>query len=420
MPPAIRVENLGKRYRLNRAGAPNGYRTLRESLVNAARSPFLRRKGDSPAAVAQDFWALDGVAFEIQPGEVVGIIGRNGAGKSTLLKVLSRITRPSRGRVEINGRVGSLLEVGTGFHPELTGRENVFLNGSILGMKRTEIAAKFEEIVAFAEVEKFLDLPVKRYSSGMYVRLAFAVAAHLEPEVLLVDEVLAVGDASYQERCIDRMGSLAASGQTILLVSHNMDIIPRLCHRAILMDGGKVEQDGPADTVVERHLASQIGQRSSNQLTDEQRPGDGSIRFAEVRLLRSDGRPCFAHVSGDDLIVETVLHSEREIAEAELAVSIKTVSGTVIVSSWTRELDWATSIRTGRQAFTCRFKDLKLRPGHTFQVVLWAGSFGIMSDLVETALTFSVLAGPSTRKMSTDKYQGAILGESSWSRHDGD
>ncbi len=419
MPPAIRVANLGKSYRVGRAAATRGYRTLRESLVDAAQAPLRRLRGRDDTPRDEEFWALKGVEFEVQPGEAIGIIGRNGAGKSTLLKILSRITKPTTGRVELRGRVGSLLEVGTGFHPELTGRENIFLNGSILDMKRSEIARKFDEIVAFAEVEKFLDTPVKRYSSGMYVRLAFAVAAHLEPEILIVDEVLAVGDASYQERCIERMGSLAASGRTILLVSHNMDVIPRLCTRAILMDGGKVGEDGPADAVVESHLASQVGRRAGADLLDGQRPGDGSIRFVKARLLKPDGRPCSAHVSGDDLIVETVLQSEGDMAEAELAISIKTVSGTRIVSSWTRELGWPTRLRAGPQTLTCRFKDLKLRPGHNFQVVLWAGSFGIMADLVETALTFMVVASPSTRQMSTDKYQGAVLVESSWSTHDG-
>ena len=224
--PAIRVGNLGKRYRLASGPGQMDYRTLRESLTSAMRKPFGGR------AKGEEFWALNGIDFEVNPGEVVGIVGRNGAGKSTLLKVLSRITKPTRGFVELNGRVGSLLEVGTGFHPELSGRENIFLNGSILGMARREIAAKFDEIVAFAEVEKFLDTPVKRYSSGMYVRLAFAVAAHLEPEILIVDEVLAVGDATFQRKCLGKMGEVSKTGRTILFVSHNMQAITRLCPRA--------------------------------------------------------------------------------------------------------------------------------------------------------------------------------------------
>jgi len=232
MTVAIKVENLSKKYVIG--AAQERQDTLRDWLVAAGRS--LRRR---PTA-ENEFWALRDVSFEVQRGEVVGVIGRNGAGKSTLLKILSRITEPTSGRAYINGRVGSLLEVGTGFHPELTGRENIFLNGAILGMRRTEIARKFDEIVAFAEIEKFLDTPVKRYSSGMYVRLAFAVAAHLEPEILLVDEVLAVGDAAFQKKCLGKMGDVAREGRTVLFVSHNMSAMQRLCQNAIFLQDGRL------------------------------------------------------------------------------------------------------------------------------------------------------------------------------------
>ena len=232
MTVAIKVENLSKKYVIG--AAQERQDTLRDWLVAAGRS--LRRR---PTA-ENEFWALRDVSFEVQRGEVVGVIGRNGAGKSTLLKILSRITEPTSGRAYINGRVGSLLEVGTGFHPELTGRENIFLNGAILGMRRTEIARKFDEIVAFAEIEKFLDVPVKRYSSGMYVRLAFAVAAHLEPEILLVDEVLAVGDAAFQKKCLGKMGDVAREGRTVLFVSHNMSAMQRLCQNAIFLQDGRL------------------------------------------------------------------------------------------------------------------------------------------------------------------------------------
>src|SRR5262245_17248548 len=241
MRPAIQVENLGKEYRL--AGGRRGYHTLRESLTDVVRLPFRR-------PIQERFWALRELGFNVRPGELVGIIGRNGAGKSTLLKILSRITRPTAGRVELNGRVGSLLEVGTGFHPELTGRENIYLNGSILGMTRREIQRKFDEIVAFSEVEPFLDTPVKRYSSGMYVRLAFAVAAHLEPEILIVDEVLAVGDAAFQRKCLGRMKAIGKEGRTVLFVSHNMRSVMNLCGRGILLHTGRVEGDRPQAGVV--------------------------------------------------------------------------------------------------------------------------------------------------------------------------
>ena len=232
--PAIRVDGLGKCYRLAHGQARSRYRTLRESIVELVKSPFKKR------TTQEEFWALNDVNFEVHPGEVVGIIGRNGAGKSTLLKILSRITKPTKGRVEINGRVGSLLEVGTGFHPELTGRENIYLNGSILGMSRKEIEQKFDEIVAFAEVERFLDTPVKRYSSGMYVRLAFAVAAHLEPEILIVDEVLAVGDSAFQNKSLGKMKAVASSGRTVLFVSHNLTSLAQFCSSGVLLNKGRV------------------------------------------------------------------------------------------------------------------------------------------------------------------------------------
>jgi lipopolysaccharide transport system ATP-binding protein len=246
---AIRVENLSKLYRIGSNGERHD--TLRDALVAA-----LRRNGDRRAERAKDaeFWALRDVSFEVKRGEVVGVIGRNGAGKSTLLKILSRITEPTSGRAEIHGRVGSLLEVGTGFHPELTGRENIYLNGAILGMKRAEIARRFDEIVAFAEIDRFLDTPVKRYSSGMYVRLAFAVAAHLEPEILLVDEVLAVGDAAFQKKCLGKMGDVAGEGRTVVFVSHNMRAIRELTYRTVMFSDGELQFDGATDDAFSRYV----------------------------------------------------------------------------------------------------------------------------------------------------------------------
>src|ERR1700761_1851241 len=241
----IKVEGLSKRYILAHADPQTGgrfkYRRFSDVVVNALRAPFrVLKKNRNSDMTREEFWALKGLSFEIQRGEVVGVIGRNGAGKSTLLKILSRITEPTTGHIEIEGRVASLLEVGTGFHPELTGRENIYLNGAILGMSRAEIRSKFDEIVAFAETEKFLDTPVKRYSSGMYVRLAFAVAAHLDPEILIVDEVLAVGDAEFQEKCLGRIQQVARNGRTVLFVSHNMSSVTQLCNRVLVMQRGKV------------------------------------------------------------------------------------------------------------------------------------------------------------------------------------
>ncbi len=279
---AIKVEGLSKRYRIG--AQQQAYRTLREKLNDAALAPFraaksiLTRNGNGNSkfeirnSKSEMFWALKDVSFEVKRGEVVGIIGRNGAGKSTLLKILSRITEPTEGYADMNGRIASLLEVGTGFHPELTGRENIFLNGSILGMKRVEIKKKFDEIVAFAEISKFIDTPVKHYSSGMYVRLAFAVAAHLDPEILLVDEVLAVGDFKFQEKCLGKMGEVASQGRTVLFVSHNLGSIQRLCPKALLLEQGSVISWGTTTDVVTDYLE---GLQDSSSFNSDARTGDG-------------------------------------------------------------------------------------------------------------------------------------------------
>jgi lipopolysaccharide transport system ATP-binding protein len=252
----VQCERLGKRYQIRHERDRQQYVALRDVIAAAIKAPFSRSNGQGALPPSEDFWALRDVSFDINAGEVVGIIGRNGAGKSTLLKVLSRITEPSEGRLTLHGRVASLLEVGTGFHPELSGRENIFLNGAILGMTRAEIVRKFDEIVAFAEVERFLDTPVKRYSSGMYVRLAFAVAAHLEPEILIVDEVLAVGDAEFQKKCLGKMHEVSRGGRTVLFVSHNMGAIQALCSRAVWLNKGQVQCDGPVNEAVNAYLAS--------------------------------------------------------------------------------------------------------------------------------------------------------------------
>jgi lipopolysaccharide transport system ATP-binding protein len=284
MAVAIEAQGLSKRYKIGQLQA--AYGTLRESLTRSAR----RVVGREHTHHDEEIWALRDVSFQVDTGEVLGVIGRNGAGKSTLLKVLTRITSPTTGRALIRGRVGSLLEVGTGFHPELTGRENIHLNGSILGMKRREIQRRFDEIVEFSGVERFIDTPVKRYSSGMYVRLAFSVAAHLEPEILLVDEVLAVGDAEFQQRCLGRMEDLSGTGRTVLFVSHNMQAINQLCDRAILLEGGSVALDGQPSEVVTRYLhaahVSGVG-RTWDDL--DSAPGDDIVRLRSVRVVDEDG-----------------------------------------------------------------------------------------------------------------------------------
>ena len=256
MQPILQVRNLGKQYRVR--GFTRVSPTLREAFIKAAKSPFNHRNGNKPGQ-NDTLWVLKNVSFEVLPGEVVGIIGRNGAGKSTLLKILSRIIKPTTGEVDIYGRVGSLLEIGTGFHPDLTGRENVYLNGAIIGMRREEIKRKFDEIVAFAEVERFLEMPVKHYSSGMYVRLAFAVAAHFEPEVLILDEVLAVGDTAFREKCLKKMREVSREGRTVFYASHDLTSIQELCGRAFLIKSGRLLEDGAAGTVVANYLRNISG-----------------------------------------------------------------------------------------------------------------------------------------------------------------
>ncbi|MBM2821654.1 MAG: rfbB2 [Thermoleophilia bacterium] len=282
MPIAISVEGLSKRYRIGELHSTYG--TLRDSLADAVRRVAHRDR--SPSGF-EEIWALHDVSFEVDEGEVLGLIGRNGAGKSTLLRILTRITTPTDGRATIRGRVGSLLEVGTGFHPELTGRENVFLNGAVLGMKNREIVSKFSEIVEFAGVEQFIDTPVKRYSSGMSVRLAFAVAAHLEPEILLVDEVLAVGDAEFQRRCLGRMDDLSQTGRTVLFVSHNMQAVSQLCERTIWLEKGSIVRDGPSPDVVADYLQAGMGAGSHRTWSDPaQAPGDDLARLRSVRVVQ--------------------------------------------------------------------------------------------------------------------------------------
>src|ERR1041384_8570021 len=289
MPPMVTIEQVSKRHRIG--GLHPGFFTFREMLEGIARAPFRRLRGTNGngAPARRTIWALKDVSLEVQQGELLGIIGHNGAGKSTLLKILSRITKPTTGRVALYGRVGSRLEVGTGFHPELTGRENIFLSGAILGMRRAEIERKFDEIVAFSEVEQFIDTPVKWYSSGMYVRLAFSVAAHLEPEILMMDEVLAVGDAAFQQKCLDKMHDIRQQGRTILFVSHDMTAITRLCKRVVLLQGGQIVQDGPPRDVVNYYLSSSLKTAAAREWNHTDAPGNEVVRLRRVRVCDEHG-----------------------------------------------------------------------------------------------------------------------------------
>jgi lipopolysaccharide transport system ATP-binding protein len=388
---AIRARGLGKSYRIG--AAVQRHDNLREVLVHAATAPLRNLRGlrgVSPAARSSNgkqagfFWALQDVSFDVKHGEVLGIIGRNGAGKSTLLKILSRITEPSVGRAEVSGRIGSLLEVGTGFHPELTGRENVYLNGSILGMDRGYIARQFDAIVEFSGVERFLDTPVKRYSSGMYLRLAFAVAAYLEPEVLIVDEVLAVGDAEFQRKCLGRMGEVAREGRTILFVSHNMGAIRALCSRALLLQGGRVVLDADADSTVNHYLSA--GGASSVALVEwppENAPQSAELRFLGVGVVDEQGE----YVSSLDCRQEFSIVVEyevlRPIAGLRIGFLLETADGIPLCGSNDPDA-WSAPVRhQGRYTSRCTFPGHLLNTGR-YRVAIAADAAPYTGSLVRT------------------------------------
>lgn len=324
---AIRAEQLSKSYQITHSATRGGYKTLQEDLLKLLKRPLKRNTGSS---TRETFWALKEISFEVKYGEVLGIIGRNGAGKSTLLKILSRITKPTSGRADIYGRVGSLLEVGTGFHPELTGRENIFLNGAILGMSRRGIQKHFDEIVAFAEIEQFLDTPVKRYSSGMYMRLAFAVAAHLEPEVLVVDEVLAVGDAKFQEKCLGKMSDVAKSGRTVLFVSHNMGAVAALCPTSLWLDKGQVQKLDQSATVIQEYLSTSF--ETFACVTFPAKP-DKKAQILQVRLLDDAENETTNLPVGSEPTLEVTYILRERVQGIHIACILTTASGFHVFST---------------------------------------------------------------------------------------
>ena len=388
---AIRAEHLSKRYQLGAQYAVD-YVTLRDSLARIASGAFGRQAAPRP----DELWALDDVSFEIARGDVVGVIGGNGAGKSTLLKILSRITTPTRGRARIVGRVGSLLEVGTGFHPELSGRENIYLNGAILGMTRSEIVRKFDEIVAFAEVERFIDTAVKYYSSGMYVRLAFAVAAHLEPEILIVDEVLSVGDARFQQKCLGQMEDVARSGRTVLFVSHNMAAVQRLATRAILLEQGRLVATGPVRQMVARYLGAQ----SHAHYRAARRTG--RPQFLEAHLINEYGEPVAKPLNTEvfGFRIRFVLpHAQPGI---KLGMGVLSGDGTVVFTSGSDDV----AIDVPSEA--CEYEVRVMVPGDIllagdYHLALCIWDSGEIFDLQEPALSFSLEYGPSVLYASGDR-----------------
>ncbi len=357
----IQVRHIGKRYQI---GARERYHSLRDTLTRSFTAPVrwlkhITRPSNNGSRVASTtLWALRDINFDVHAGEVVGVVGRNGAGKSTLLKVLSRITEPTEGRIELHGRVGSLLEVGTGFHPELTGRENIYLNGAILGMSKAEITRKFDEIVAFAEVEPFLDTVVKHYSSGMYMRLAFGVAAHLDPDILLVDEVLAVGDMAFQKKCLGKMEEVAKAGRTVLLVSHNMGAIRGLCSRAIMIEAGQLAADGSPDEVIAKYLGT--SGEAGFELNTGHRSNDPLV-FTKVLLRNRHGETTTEFNPGDALTVEICFHAQQRIEQPHFWIGILSQYGPLITASQLFDGRRADVIE-GDGIIRCTFHSLPLLP----------------------------------------------------------
>jgi len=372
---AVRAESLGKLYLIGHRQQAAG--SLRESLMNALREPLRRLRGHSGAVEDDTIWALKDVSFEVSQGEVMGIIGRNGAGKSTLLKVLARITEPTEGRAEIRGRVGSLLEVGTGFHPELTGRENIFLNAAILGMKRAEVRRRFDEIVDFAEIEKFLDTAVKHYSSGMYMRLAFAVAAHLDTDILFVDEVLAVGDAAFQKKCLGKMGEVTKQGRTVLFVSHSMPAMQQLCSRCVLLARGGVEFDGPVDEAIDRYLSANVG----TGYTAKADPTKPTITAASAEWQEAD----------EQILLRVTFESPFPLHPPILGTTLYDTAG-VPVFGTNNNFEWSEDRPESMQAgvIEVRISTRALRPG-TYHVSLWLSE--LYEDYCNAANALTVEVG---------------------------
>jgi len=412
---AIRVQGLGKRYRL---GQQVGYKTLRETLLIAYHTPTrimgnaVRRRRQaqdspqspvsspsqpsgppSPVSSPSHIWALKDVSFEVKQGEAVGIIGRNGSGKSTLLKILSRITAPTEGQIEIRGRVGSLLEVGTGFHPELTGRENIHLNGAILGMKRVDVDRKFDEIVAFSEIEKFLDTPVKRYSSGMYVRLAFAVAAHLEPEILIVDEVLAVGDAAFQKKCLGKMDDVSKGGRTVLFVSHNMAAVENLCQRALVLNQGQVQYIGGQSEAIAEYV-KEIETSSLSLRERKDRVGSGEIRVVGIEAKDANGNVLDALACGRDANIYLYFEAPAGLGKRRVIASlmVKTMFDVPVFLHYNKLSGDEFGELPQRGAFVCHLQQLPL-PASTYRVGYSIMADGEYLDSISDAAEIAVIGG---------------------------
>jgi homopolymeric O-antigen transport system ATP-binding protein len=387
MKPIIKVENLSKRYKIGRSTA---HGSIRDAVYGVIRSPLslIRRNGKS---ANNTFWAIKDVSFDVMPGEVVGIVGRNGAGKSTLLKILSRITEPTLGQVDFYGRVASLLEVGTGFHPELTGRENIYLNGAILGMKRSEIERKFDEIVDFSEIERFIDTPVKHFSSGMYVRLAFAVAAHLDPEILIVDEVLAVGDFAFQQKCLDRMQAFGREGRTVIFVTHDMSVLSRLCQKGILLREGRVVDEGEMKSVIKNYMNSGCTSRQEWARTSTDLGVDG-LTILKVRMLSSDNALTEVVQSNEACLFEVTYSVSGVGVSGRIALEIESSEGDIVLTTTDRDGSGGADLLRQPGIHTCRclLPPHLLAPGTYFITAAASRTNRMEWDRVSKALMFQI------------------------------
>ncbi len=417
MEPAIRVEGLGKRYHIG--VDQTDYGTLRESIMSVVSRPLRTLRGRGAGASTEDLWALRDATFDVARGEVVGVVGRNGAGKTTLLKLLTRITAPTEGTAQLLGRVGALLEVGTGFHPELTGRENIYLNGAILGMRRPDIAARFDEIVEFSGLERFLDTPVKRYSSGMALRLGFSVAAHLEPEILLVDEVLAVGDAEFRAKTATKMEDVSKAGRTVLFVSHDMTAIQGLCPRAILLDGGRIVADGDTRDVLSKY-SSMLSTTARTRIADrDDRRGSGALRFTDAWLENAAGTPVASIPSGEDVVIVTAYEAEaNELKDAIFSFTIDSEFDRNIAVLWSELTGDRFASLPKRGAIACRVPRIPLAAGR-YRIGLFARTQGLIADWIGAAINIEVTEGDffGVGRQSPPSHS-PVLVDQSWSARD--
>jgi len=410
----ITVENLSKSYLIGHERNPAD--ALRHKIEAALRNPvrWLRDCAVAGRQTQEEFWALRDVGFTVKRGDVVGVIGRNGAGKSTLLKILSRITEPTTGCITIEGRVASLLEVGTGFHPELTGRENIFLNGAILGMTQVEIKNRFDEIVAFSEIEKFLDTPVKRYSSGMYMRLAFAVAAHLEPEILVVDEVLAVGDSAFQKKCLGKMGEVARGGRTVLFVSHNMAIMRQLCTSGLLLDQGRVMKAGPISDVVDTYLTVGVSYAGHWGRTTP-RPEKPGIFFEQVNIFNHDGEPAGHLDCTEEFTIETRVVATETFGRGQISLAIVNKEGVIVLTTGNSDAARSyTPITAGHHRFRVRLPANFLAPDTYYLRIAAHVPHVELFDALENKISFSIEDTGSLRSLFRDERRGVVEPVLAW------